>query len=143
MFTESFVKEAKALFPGWTGLHEAIDHGDSQIVMRYLDDNREPGIHYTEVLSATSLDELKAKAMIIKRKRDLYHSMSSGECYQDEDERRKNFGCPRCYAQSTNDSEALKAFPCCVVFYFPSCEHYNTGECWAKFDALGLKTIHI
>lgn len=67
MFKKEFIAEAKALYPTWSDLHKAIENG-SGIIDRYLDDSTPTAIDYREVLAATSLDELKMEAMIIKRK---------------------------------------------------------------------------
>lgn len=138
MFKKDFISEAKELYPTWDDLHKAIESG-SGIIDRYLDDSTPRGIDYREILAATSLDELKKKAMIIKRKNDLFTSYRNGSCYQTEDEKRANTGCPRLYAQRADDEAALNAFDCAGVFYIPDCPKFKTGECWARFDALGLK----
>lgn len=138
MFKKEFIDEAKALYPTWGDLHKAIENG-SGIIDRYLDDCTPTAIDYREVLAATSLDELKRKAMIIKRKNDLLHAYRSGSCYQTESERREGVGCPRLYAQMTDDDATLKAFHCSGVFHIPSCPKFSSGECWKRFDELGLK----
>ena len=138
MFKKSFIEEAKALYPTWGDLHKAIENG-SGIIDRYLDDSTPNGIGYMEILNATSLEELQAKALIIKRKNDLLHAYRSGRCYMSEESRRENVGCPRLYAQMANDEDALNAFNCYGVFHIPSCPKFKTGECWDKFDSLGLK----
>ena len=138
MFKNDFISEAKELYPTWDELHKAIEN-DSGIIDRYLDDSTPRGIDYREILAATSLDELKKKAMIIKRKNDLLASYRNGSCYQTEDERRINTGCPRLYAQMANDEAAIDAFACPGVFFIPNCPKFKTGECWARFDELGLK----
>lgn len=138
MFSKQFIDEAKALYPSWDDLHAAIAN-ESGIVGRYLCDSAPDGISYQDVLSATSLDALKKKAVIIKRKNDLYMAYCNGSCYQSEAERREHLGCPRLYAQSTDDDAALYAFKCYGVFHIPSCPKFKTGECWKRFDDLGLK----
>lgn len=137
MFTQKFIDEAKALYPDWHSLHEAIEKG-SGIVGRYLDDAQASGISASDVLRATSLEELKEKAELIKRKEQLYADYRSGRCYENEDDKRKQLGCPRLYGQSTNDLATLDAFECLGVGYIPSCPKFKTGECWKKFDDLGL-----
>lgn len=137
MFTQKFIDEAKALYPTWTDLHNAIASG-SGIIGRYLDDSTPDGIGYQEILDASSLDELKQKAMVIKRKNDLYEAYCSGACYSSERDRREQMGCPRLYAQSADDYAALDAFQCIGVFHIPNCPKFATGECWKRFDELGL-----
>lgn len=84
-FKREFIEEAFALYPTWDRLHAAI-HNHSMIVGRYLCDASQPnGIHYKEVLSATSLEELKEKAMILKRKDELYQSYMDHTCYEEYD----------------------------------------------------------
>lgn len=138
MFKKEFINEARALYPTWDSLHEAIESG-SGIIGRYLDDSTPTAIDYREVLAATSLEELKRKATLIKRKNDLYESYMSGSCYQTDKERRENVGCPRLYAQMADDDSALRAFQCYGVFHIPDCPKFKTDECWKRFDELGLK----
>lgn len=138
MFKKEFIEEAKALYPNWSDLHRAIEQ-NSGIIGRYLDDETPDGISYREILAASSLSELKAKAGIIKRQHDLRNAYFSGSCYQTEEDRRCNVGCPRLYAQMTDDDDALHAFQCAGVFHIPSCPKFKTGECWSRFDELGLQ----
>lgn len=138
MFKKEFIDEVKNLYPTWDALHEAIQNG-SDMIGRYLDDATPNSIHYQKILDAKSLEDLKHEAMIIKRKNDLYRSYRSGSCYETGSDRRKKMGCPRLYAQSNDDYDALDAFPCYGVCFIPSCPKYNTDECWKRFDELGLK----
>ena len=80
-FTEDFKARCKKAYPDWERLHEKLEEG-SQWVGRYLDDSRESGIAYDEILSATSLEELKAKALLIKEQNDLYCDFVDGNCYE-------------------------------------------------------------
>lgn len=137
MFAKWFSDEARVLYPGWSDLHKAIAAGDP-IVGRYLDDSAPSGIDVGTVLQAKSLESLQEKASIIKRKQALYHAYISGRCYDDEETRRKNLGCPRLYAQRNNDEDTINTFACVGVFYIPNCPKFSTGECWDKFDQLGL-----
>lgn len=138
VFNQSFIEEAKALYPQWTALHEAIQN-NSEIIGRYLDDAAENGIHYEDILRATSLEELKEMAGILKRKCELCKAYLSGSCYVSTEEARKNLGCPRLYAQNSDDKAALEAFPCYeVTGWIPDCKKFKTGECWKRFDELGL-----
>ena len=138
MFKQEFIDEAKALYPTWKALHEALENG-RDIVGWYLNDNIPQGVSYAEILSASSLAELKEKAMVLKRKNDLYHAYVSGACYQTDETRREHLGCPRLYAQATMDQKALDAFQCYGVFHIPDCPKFKTGVCWDRFDTLGLK----
>ncbi len=138
VFKKDFIDEAKALYPAWDDLHRAIEIG-SGMIDRYLDDSTPTGIGYREILAATSLEELKKKALVIKRKNDLFESYRSGSCYQTESDRRECAGCPRAYAQMADDAAALDAFQCYGVFHIPDCPKFRSGECWRKFDSLGLK----
>lgn len=137
MFSKWFVDEARTLYPGWSDLQAAIASGDP-IIGRYLDDAAPSGIDVNTVLRATSLESLQQKASIIKRKQNLCHAYRSGRCYDDKEARRKNAGCPRLYAQYNNDEDALNAFDCVGVFCIPDCPKFKTGECWDRFDQLGL-----
>lgn len=85
MFTKEFVEEAKALYPTWDQLHTAIEHGDG-IIGRFLFDASQEAIHYSEILKANSLEELKERAMKIKRRVDLYIAYVSGACYKTKEE---------------------------------------------------------
>lgn len=140
LFKEDFLKEIKDLYPLWTDLHEAITHGSLGIIGRYLDDGESGTFHYTEILEAKSLEELQNKARIKERKIKLYKSFIDGSCYENENDRREHLGCPRLYAQNSGDREALNAFPCYEVNgWIPGCPKFKTGECWKRFDKLGLK----
>ncbi len=91
------------------------------------------------ILYANSLEELKQKALVLKRKSDLRTALFTGECYQSESVRRKEVGCPRIYAQNTNDMRVMNAFPCYGISYIPDCPKFHTGECWMHFDELGFR----
>lgn len=140
MFSKKFLDEVNALYPDWKDLHEAIEH-NSGMVGRYLDDASWCVWFSPEnILEASSLEELQAKAKIEMRKRKLYKDYMSGKCYESEDDKRAGAGCPRLYGQNTGDRAVLDAFRCYDVFGFiPDCKKFKTGECWKKFDELGLK----
>lgn len=139
MYSEIFIKE----------LHEAF--ADTQIVVdkveshdcmagRWLDDNSETTISCYDVVKATSLEELKETARIKILRRKVYGDYMSGKCYSKDEDRKRGAGCPRLYGQNANDGAVLKAFPCHEVWGFiPDCPKYKSGECWKRFDELGLK----
>lgn len=137
MFAKWFIDEAQQLYPGCKGLHDAIRECNP-IIGRYLDDGAPSGISADTILEAESLESLQRQAAIIKRKQNLYHYYMSGKCYEDPEVRRKNAGCPRLYAQANNDKAALDAFFCAGVGLIPDCPKFRTGECWKRFDELGL-----
>ena len=137
-YKASFMREVKELYPEWVMLHEALNKG-SVMVGRYLDDASNERITCEEILCADSLKDLQDKARIIKRKEKLYRDYISGACYETEEERRREAGCPRLYAQNSGDIKALDAFTCLNVFYIPQCPKFDTGECWKRFDELGLQ----
>lgn len=132
MYSKQFTEAMDIAFPGWR------KYENSSMLDRFMDDNTEYGIPYQEVLAASSLGELKAKASRIKMKHDLFHSFRTGACFQDQSEARKNLGCPRIYAQNAQDEAALEAFTCYGVFHIPDCPKFATGECWKRFDELGF-----
>ena len=132
LYKQAFTDAMDNLFPSWR------EYESSGLLDRYMDDNKENGIPYQKVLDACSLAELKAMASIIKMKHDLHHALRSGSCYQDDSRAREELGCPRLYAQCANDEAALEAFSCAGVFHIPSCPKFASGECWKRFDELGL-----
>ena len=132
-YSKEFVDAMDEVFKGWR------KYENSGLLLRFMDDNTEFGIPYYEVLEATSLGKLKAKASRINMKHDLYNAVLSGRCYQDEEEARRQVGCPRLYAQRGNDEAILSAFTCYGVFCIPDCPKFKTGECWKRFDELGFK----
>lgn len=138
-FSKKFIEEVKELYPSFTSLHKAIENG-SGMVGRYLDDAEDGKISYTKILEANSLEELKQEARRIERRLNLYKSYMSGACYESEEERRKEVGCPRLYAQASADYPVLDAFEClCCHGYIPECPKFKSGECWDRFDELGFK----
>ncbi|MEY8573668.1 hypothetical protein AALD01_04555 [Oscillospiraceae bacterium 21-37] len=135
-FTRQFIEELHKAFGPY--VIEAVE-SESGIAGRILDDNVETGINYKEILTATSLDELKKKAEKIALQNKVYCDFRSGHCYEDDETKRQKLGCPRIYAQMSGDKAALEAFPCYGVSYIPSCPKFKTSICWRKFDELGLK----
>lgn len=132
-YSEQFESSMDQVFPGWR------KYASSGMLGRFMDDNTESGIPYQEILNASSLAELKAKASIIKMKHDLYTAYNTGGCYTNKAEAKKMVGCPRIWAQCANNQAALDAFPCYGVFCIPDCPKFKTGECWKRFDELGFK----
>lgn len=70
-YPKKFVERAKAAYPDFTKLHQALDAG-SEWVGRYLDDSAPQSVSLKEILKAKSLQEIQAKAQAIKEKQDLY-----------------------------------------------------------------------
>lgn len=81
VYTENFKERCKRAFPDWQRLHDALEEGD-ECVGQYLHDNCERGIRYDEILAASSLEELKVKALLIKEKNALYEDFENGNCLQ-------------------------------------------------------------
>ena len=69
-YTKDFIGRAKKEYPNYTNLHKHIDNG-SEMVGRYLNDSFGM-ITEKDVMLATSLEELREKAIGIKRKKELY-----------------------------------------------------------------------
>ena len=131
-YSDQFTEAMDAVFPNWRRFES------SGLLDRYMDDNIESGIPYQEVLSASSLAELKAKASRIKMKHDLHYALRTGTCFSNQSDARKEIGCPRLLAQSTDDLKMLEAFSCDGVFCIPDCPKFASGECWKRFDELGF-----
>ena len=69
-YTEDFISRVKKEYPTYTNLHKHIDNG-SEMVGRYLEDSFGT-ITENDVMLATSLNELREKAIGIKIKKELY-----------------------------------------------------------------------
>ena len=82
-FKPSFVSEAQELFPNSKELHEAIERGSGMtgMILSDLLDTEPMEFGYAEILNAGSLDELKRKATVFKRKANLYQQFIEGSCY--------------------------------------------------------------
>ena len=61
----------KEVYPDYPKMHELANEG-SVWLGRYLDDSSQGSVAIDDILKATSLEELKDKALLIKRKRELY-----------------------------------------------------------------------
>ena len=131
-FNESFKQRMDLYFPKWR------EYENSNMLGRYIDDSSNTSIHYKEILSANSLEQLKERARCIEQRRQLRTEFNSGSCYTTTEEKRKAAGCPRCYAQMTNNMDLLASFSCEGVDFFPDCPKYKTSVCWDKFDTLGF-----
>lgn len=75
-FTRQFIEELHKAFGPY--VIEAVE-SESGIAGRILDDNVETGINYKEILTATSLDELKKKAEKIALQNKVYCDFRSGQ----------------------------------------------------------------
>lgn len=70
-YPQDFIDEVKAVYPDWADAHKMAANGNA-FLGRLLDDASCDSITVKEILEATSLDELKKKALILKRKFSLY-----------------------------------------------------------------------
>lgn len=70
-YTKELIAEVKELYPDMKEMHKLADEG-SVWLGRYLDDSCPRAISIHDVLSATSLSDLKKTARGYKRKIDLY-----------------------------------------------------------------------
>ncbi len=70
-YPKKFVERAKAAYPDFARLHQALDAG-SEWVGRYLDDSAPQSVSLKEILKAKSLEEVQAKARAVKEKQELY-----------------------------------------------------------------------
>ena len=71
MYTQDLIDEVKELYPNSNKMHHLAETGNV-LIGRYLDDSSYGSVSLDEILNATNLNELKDKARILKRKRDLY-----------------------------------------------------------------------
>ena len=79
-FSESFINEAKELYPTWEELHRALDNG-SGWVGRMLCDGEDGTFSCQQILEASSIEMLHQKAMLKKRRLNLYGKYLCGACY--------------------------------------------------------------
>jgi hypothetical protein len=70
-YTDELVNGIKSLYPEQPEMIELAEKGDPYLLM-YLKNSWEQ-ISHEEILSATSLTELKEKAIIIQQKVELYN----------------------------------------------------------------------
>lgn len=87
-FSDDFINEAKELYPTWTELHWALDNG-SGIVGRMLCDGESGTFSCQQILDASSIEMLHQKAMLKKRRLNLYAKYLCGTCYDKAEERGK------------------------------------------------------
>lgn len=137
-FTESFINEAKELYPTWTELHRALENGSGPIG-RMLCDGEEGTFSYRQILDASSIEMLHQIATLKERRLDLYHKYMSGQCYGDKADKLKQAGCPRLYGQHVGDKAIMDAFECITVDYIPQCPFFGSAKCWDRFYELGFK----
>jgi hypothetical protein len=64
-YTQELINEVKELYPNSPEMHKLAENG-AAFLGRYLDDSCDSGISLSEILLATSLDELQKKAREIK-----------------------------------------------------------------------------
>lgn len=139
MYSKTFLKN---LYEAFADNPTVIEKVESHACMagRWLADNTETAISFYEIMKATSLEELKEATRIKILRRRVYDDYISGRCYDNDDDRKRGNGCPRLYGQHTGDNDVLEAFPCKEVWgYIPDCPKFKSGECWERFDALGLR----
>lgn len=79
-YTREFIERVKRAYPTSERMHELAESGD-EFLGRYLCDSAPQGIDYREVLGATSLEELKEKALLVKEKNALYRDFVEGACF--------------------------------------------------------------
>lgn len=70
-YTQDLIDEVKELYPNNKEMHKHAKNGSAWLG-RCLDDSVPCGISTKEVLASNDLEELKAQARLIDRKRELY-----------------------------------------------------------------------
>jgi hypothetical protein len=70
-YSNNLIEGVKRLYPEQTEMIELAEKGDPYLLM-YLKDSSQQ-ISHKEILSATSLEELKEKAKVIQQKEELYN----------------------------------------------------------------------
>ena len=139
MYSEIFLKNLHEAFADSPTIIEKVESHDC-MAGRWLDDNSATTISCYEVMKATSLEALKEVSRIKILRRKVYGDYMSGKCYANDEDRKRGAGCPRLYGQNTGDYAVLEAFSCNgVCGFIPDCPKYKSGECWKRFDDLGLK----
>ena len=71
-YTRELIDEVKELYPDSKEMHKHAESG-SVWLGRYLDDSVPYGLTTKEILEANYLEDLKIKARIIEKKRNLYN----------------------------------------------------------------------
>lgn len=71
MYSEKLIKEVKECYPDCKKIHQMVKGGDV-LLGRYLDDCCDGGIPLNTILAAVTLEELKEKARLEKRKLNCY-----------------------------------------------------------------------
>lgn len=140
MYTKIFLENLYEAFADSPTVIEKVESHDC-MAARWLDDNSETTISCYEVMTATSLEALKEISRIKILRRQVYSDFVSGKCYAKDEDKKRGAGCPRLYAQMTDDYAVLEAFPCTAIWgcFISDCPKFKSGECWKKFDALGFK----
>jgi len=82
-YSKELIAEVKELYPDYPEMHKHAENGDVWLG-RYLDDASTGGMALDEILTATTLEELQAKARLKKRRVALYVK------WCDEDPRKEN-----------------------------------------------------
>lgn len=75
-YSQELMAEMMRLYPDATQMHECATSGNIMLG-RWLDDSSSSGIPNTDILSATSLEELQERAQAIEDKRNLYRMWGS------------------------------------------------------------------
>lgn len=70
-YPKEFKEKCKKVYPDWTQLHNFLDL-NNPYAGRLLNDAALDVISPEDIINATSLDELKNKALAIKEKEELY-----------------------------------------------------------------------
>ena len=70
-YTEKLIEEIKILYPDSTTIIASAENGSAWLG-KYLYDELTDGIPIDQILSSTSLDDLKEKAKLIQKKQALY-----------------------------------------------------------------------
>ena len=70
-YSTEFVDKVKRVYPDFKEMHERADNND-YFLGRYLCDSSPQGVSISSILSATSLEELKAYAKECQERIDLY-----------------------------------------------------------------------
>ena len=71
MYSERLINEVRKCYPDNKKMHDLAESGN-MFLGRYLDDSCTGKIPISQILSATSLEELQAKALLEERKLNCY-----------------------------------------------------------------------
>lgn len=81
-YTQDLINEVKEIYPDDLIMILHAESGSAWLG-RYLCDSAETSISIEKILSATSLDELREQALLLKRKHELYKK------WKEQDPRKK------------------------------------------------------